>query len=212
MDAGKKLVGGLPSPFREQLLACFETQVGTRFGVRPNILNALRDAVTHNLRVRILYTRSGTWEQRWRLVDPRHIYMRQRTLYLYARTADEEPERWKVFRISRIEEIEPTGISINWRPGEDDGFLEKQRNAFDAFLGEKAYAVTLRFTGQARHYIRERQWHPSQELKEEANALIFTVRVAEPMELIRWARQFGDDAALLSREDPAGDESSPDEE
>lgn len=212
VDAGKKLVGGLPSPFREQLLACFETQVGTRFGVRPNILNALRDAVTHNQRVRILYTRSGTWEQRWRLVDPRHIYMRQRTLYLYARTADEEPERWKVFRISRIEEIEPTGISINWRPGEDDGFLEKQRNAFDAFLGEKAYAVTLRFTGQARHYIRERQWHPSQELKEEANALIFTVRVAEPMEVIRWARQFGDEAELLSREDPAGDESSPDEE
>lgn len=199
VETGRKLSGGLPSPFREKLQACFDEQVtGNGFGVRPEILSALRQAVLEGRRIRILYTRSGTWDQRWREVDPRHIYMRQRTLYLYARTVDETPCQWKVFRLSRIERILSTGISICWKPEEDDGFLERQRNAFDAFLGETVHPVTIRFTGQARHYVMERQWHPSQTLEEDSKGgLLLTVHVAEPQEVIRWARQFGDEACVV---------------
>ena len=102
--------------------------------------------------------------------------MRQRTLYLYARTVDEKPHQWKVFRISRIEQIQLTATSITWRTDEDDGFLVKQRNAFDAFIGDKTHAITIRFTGQARHYVQERQWHPSQMLEDDENGgVLFTV-------------------------------------
>lgn len=199
IDAGRKLAGGLPVPFRKKLLACFDEQVTVSgFGVKPEILSVLREAVTEGRRIRILYTRSGTWEQRWREIDPRHIYMRQRTLYLYARTVDEKPYQWKVFRLSRIEQIRLTGISIMWKPDEDDGFLERQRNAFGAFIGETPYPVSIRFTGQAQHYIRERQWHPSQRLEEDSHGgLLLTVYVAEPLEVIRWARQFGDEAEVV---------------
>ncbi len=198
VEAGKKLAGGLPAPFREKLLSCFDAQVTSSFGVKPDILSLLRDAVANGWRIRILYTRSGTWEQRWRVVDPRHIYMRQRTLYLYARTVDESPPQWKVFRLNRIDQVQYSGITIQWRPEEDDGFLERQRNAFDAFIGDKAYPITVRFTGQARHYVQERQWHPSQVLKEDGKGgLLFTVRVAEPQEVVRWARQFGNEARVV---------------
>lgn len=202
IDAGRKLAGGLPSPFKEKLLACFDEQVtATGFGVKPEILTVIRDAVTEGRRIKILYTRSGTWNTQWREIDPRHIYMRQRTLYLYARTVDENPHRWKVFRISRIEQIQLTGISISWRPEEDDGFLVKQRNAFDAFIGDKTHSITVKFTGQAKHYIQERQWHPSQVVEnDDSGGILFTVQVAEPLEVIRWARQFGHEAEVIGED------------
>ncbi len=201
MEAGRKLAGGLPSPFKEKLMECFDNEVTSSFGGRPEILTTLREALIKGQRLRILYTRSGTWEQRWRSVDPRHIYMRQRTLYLYARTADEQPPQWKVFRISRIEQIQQTGLSITWNPNEDDGFLERQKNAFSVFLGTEPHPVTIRFTGQASHFVREQEWHPSQKLQEDAEGgLLLTVTVAEPMEVVRWARQFGDEAEVVSIE------------
>ena len=211
MEAGRKLANGLESPFKERLLECFDEQVTSGFGARPEILAKLWEALIGSERIRILYTRSGTWEKRWRVVDPRHIYMRQRTLYLYARTQDETPARWKVFRISRIEEIAGTGLHIAWSPNEDDGFMERQKNAFGAFLGTEAKPITIRFTGQASHYIREQVWHSSQVLEDDGEGgVLFTVTVAEPKEVERWARQFGDEAKVVSMPDDDNDDDDDD--
>ena len=198
VEAGRKLVGGLPAPFREEMSASFETMVTSTLGVKQTIWRTLRDCILAQQRTRILYTRSGTWEQRWREVDPRYLYMRDRTLYLYARTADEKPAQWKVFRLSRMARVEATGISVNWKPGDDGDFAQKKRNAFNAFIGEQTHRVLIRFTGEAAHYVRERQWHAS-DIKqgEPGGGLIYQVTVAEPMEVIRWARQFGDEAEVL---------------
>ncbi len=201
VEVGRKLAGGLDSPFRERLQECFDRQVTENgFGVKPEILSFLRESVTERRRIRILYKRSGDWTVRWREIDPRHLYLRQRSLYLYARTVDETPFCWKVFRVGRIQEVRATGIRITWSPDEDDGFRERQNNAFDVFMGSEVHAVTVRFTGQARHYVRERQWHSSQVIEESDSALLFTVKVAEPQEVIRWARQFGDEAEVLEVE------------
>ncbi len=112
---------------------------------------------------------------------------------------DEVPPQWKVFRLSRIEEIQGTGLHITWTPNEDDGFKERMKNAFDAFIGMDPRPITIRFTGQASHYVRERMWHSSQKLEDDGNGgLLFTVTVAEPEEVVRWSRQFGDEAVVVS--------------
>ena len=198
VEAGRKLVGGLPAPFRDEMSQSFETMVTSTLGVKAAIWSTLRDCILAQQRTRILYTRSGTWDQRWREVDPRYIYMRDRTLYLYARTADEIPAKWKVFRLSRMARVEATGISVNWKPGEDGDFARKKRNAFGAFIGADTHTVTVRFHGEAAHYVRERQWHASDVKREEpGGALLYQVTVAEPMEVVRWARQFGEEAEIL---------------
>lgn len=202
MDAGRKLAGGLPSPFKEKLLDCFDSQVTGNFGARQDILSRLRDALLSGERIRILYTRAETWDKCWRMIDPRHIYIRQKALYLYARTRDEVPPQWKVFRLSRIEAIQGTGLHITWPLNEDDGFRERMKNAFDAFIGINPRPITIRFTGQASHYVRERMWHSSQKLEEDGKGgLLFTVTVAEPEEVVRWSRQFGDEASIVSMPD-----------
>ncbi len=212
LEAGKKLVGGLPEPFMGEMRASFESMVTSSLGVQPDIWTALRDAILSQKRVRVLYTRSGTWNERWRELDPRYIYMRDHTLYLYARTADETPPQWKVFRLSRVSKVENTGLSIQWRPGDDGDFAQKKLNAFGAFIGDVAKKVVVRFSGEAAHYVAERRWHPSETQERQPDgSLIYTVKVAEPMEVVRWARKFGDEAVVLdieSGEEPGtpGDE------
>ena len=199
VEVGRKLVSGLESPFREQLLQLFDAEVTEKaYGVRPEVYTVLTQAVAEGRRIRILYCRSRDWTERWREVDPRRIYMRQRTLYLYARTVDEKPPAWKVFRLSRIWEVKPTGICLSPNPNEDDGFRERQKHAFMAFLGEAPKQVKIRFTGEAVPYVKEVQWHQSQQLVDNPDGSVtLTVSVAEPQEVIRWARQFGDNAKVV---------------
>lgn len=204
VEVGRKLVGGLDSPFREQLAFCFDQQVTQgAFGVQPAIFALVREAITEGRRIRMLYQRSEDWTTRWREVDPKRIYLQQRTLYLYARTADENPPQEKVFRMGRIRQVERTGVCLSSLPGEDDGFAERQKNAFMAFIGTRSLRVQVRFTGHARYFVQERCWHSSQQLEDDGKGgLLFTVSVAEPQEVVRWARQFGDDAEIVDVETP----------
>lgn len=199
MEVGRKLAGGLETPFREQLLHCFDHEITENaYGVRPEIFASLRTAIVEGRRIRMLYERSGDWTTRWREVDPRRLYLRQRTLYLYARTVDDTPPQWKVFRLGRIKEIHFTGICATYRPEEDDGFQERQRNAFMAFIGTETRTVKVRFSGDAKHFVSERRWHFSQRIEEDPQGrVILNVEVAEPQEVLRWARQFGDEAEVL---------------
>ncbi len=203
IEVGRKLVGGLESPFKEQLLALFDKEVTQKtYGISPDVYTALIQAVSEGRRVQIRYMRSGEWTERWRKVDPRRIYMRQRVLYLYARTVDEEPFAWKSFRLSRIREIRPTGICLTSETLEDDCFQEQQKNAFGAFLGVSTQTVKIRFRGEAVPYVREGQWHESQKIEEnDDGSITFSVTVAEPQEVIRWSRQFGENAEVISEDE-----------
>lgn len=202
LEVGRKLSGGLESPFREQIMECFDNEVTQKaYGVRPEIFNKLIEAIGERRRIKILYYRSGTWTESWRLVDPKRIYMRERTLYLYAKTADEQPRAWKVFRLNRIRALEPTGVSFFPRPDENDGFMERARNAFSTFLGECPRKITIRFTGDIIPYVTERLWHHSQTIeKKEDGSILFTVYVAVPEEVERWAKQFGNNARVIEME------------
>ncbi|WP_297217535.1 WYL domain-containing protein [uncultured Desulfovibrio sp.] len=203
VEVGRKLVGGLPSPFREQLLQCFDTEVTEKaYGILPKVYTALTRAIAEGRRLKMLYCRSADWTERWRTVDPRRIYMRQRTLYLYARTVDDVPPAWKVFRLSRIRDIKPTGLCLPPSTREDDGFQERMKHAFMTFLGEEAHHVRVRFSRHVAPYIREKHWHDSQQLEETPDGgIILSLDVAEPMEVIRWSRQFGKDATVLEGEE-----------
>ena len=199
MEVGRKLAGGLEEPFKSHLLKCFDHQITKQsFGVQPDILAALQEAVNTGRRIRIYYKRSEDWTLSWREIDPRRIYLRQRNLYLYARTVDETPPRWKVFRLNRIQEIQPTGIRTTIRPEDDDGFQMRIKNAFGAVIGDEVETISIHFSGSACPYVREKQWHHSQRITEQPDgSLIFTVTVADTNEVVCWARQFGKEAQLV---------------
>lgn len=201
METGRKLAGGLESPFREQVQRSFDSCVtrGT-FGVKPEVLSLLQKAVHEGRRVGILYTRAQDWTRSWREIDPRRIYIRRRAMYVYARTVDETPPAWKIFRLNRIDKVHPTDILCTWDPMDDGGFEEKQRNAFSGVFGDRLYDVSLRFTGGAVRYVLEKTWHSSQKIRRSGNELLFSVRVSDPQEVLYWASQWGEEAEVIGVE------------
>lgn len=199
VETGRKLAGGLSSPFREQLQQCFDSCITSKvFGAEPEVLQTLQKAVYENRRVRIFYTRATDWTERWRTIDPRRLYIRQHAIYVYARTADETPPAWKIFRLNRIKKAEPTDICFSCESLQDDGFADKQQHSFAGVFGDTLFDVTLRFTGNAMHYVLERQWHPSQQTRRSAHELLFSVRVSDPQEVVRWARQWENEMEVVS--------------
>ena len=201
VEVGRKLASGLAEPFQSHLLECFDNQITKqKFGVQPAILAGLQEAISEGRRIRIHYTRSEDWTTSWREIDPRRIYLRRSNLYLYARTIDEKPMQWKVFRLNRISGIQPTGIRVAIRPDDDDGFQLRMKNAFGAVIGDEVETIKIRFSGSSCHYIKEKIWHPSQRLEEQPDgSIIFTVTVADTYEVICWARQFGKEAQVIEQ-------------
>jgi len=202
IEVGRKLAGGLDEPFRTQITEIFNSVVVEKaYGCVPEIVEGLEKAISESQRIRILYSSSSTknWEKAWYEIDPLRIYFLHRGLYLYANCPGKNPN-YRSFRINRISSIEPTGISRTVRIP-DDGFYLKLKNAFQAFLGDEAHTVKVRFKGEASVFVRENVWHQSQRIEVTGDKeIVFTVKVAEPREVLWWSLQFAQEAEILEPE------------
>ena len=196
LSAGRKLVGGLTEPFKTELTEAFNnTVIKDGYGCSAEVLDEIEESVKEKKRIRIHYRSENSKQTKWREIEPRRIYFLQRALYLFAKVVGES--EFKAFKISRISEIEPTGISYLEYP-DNDNFFERLSNAFIHFMGDKAHEVVLRFRGGAIPFVKETLWHKSQEIEEKSDgSILFKVQVAEPREVFWWALQYGENAEVL---------------
>lgn len=166
-------------------------------GVARDVLEAVLLAVAEGRVIRILYERSEDWSTRWREVYPRWLFSSDGFLYLYAKTRDETPAAWKVFRLARVRQVEPT--PLRFAAGADDGdFARKYRNVFMGCIGTELHPVRIRLRGVARHFVRNERVHHTQELAEEPDgSLILSLRLPEPEAARWWAMKWGADAEVL---------------
>ncbi|GAB6060011.1 helix-turn-helix transcriptional regulator [Desulfonatronum parangueonense] len=194
LRVGRKLAAGLDEPFRSQVLDEFDRVVMHEgYGCRPEVLDALEQSVLERRRVRILYESRHSGEYSWREIDPLRIYFLQRSLYLYARCPDKNPS-FRTFRLNRVREVRFTPVRSPQIPYEKC-FHRQQANAFIHIMGDETEQVVIRFRPQASEYVAEGLWHHSQKLRFEPDGcLLFTVQVAAPGEVLRWATGFGLDA------------------
>jgi predicted DNA-binding transcriptional regulator YafY len=62
--------------------------------------------------------------------------------------------------------------------------------------------VRLRFAPPAARYVREKTWHPTQQIDErEDGGLILTMRVNHLAEVKRWVMSFGAECEVLEPEE-----------
>ena len=146
-EAGRKLVGEFGG--QKQIIARLDmASVDTNdSGTKPEILDAVLWAMVEGRVIRILYERSMDWTVRWREVYPRYLYSYDGFLYLYARTQDEQPRRWKVFRLARVRDVSPTGVCLREPPEDDGNFAEKYKNIFMGYIGLELHRVRIRIKG-----------------------------------------------------------------
>lgn len=123
-------------------------------------------------------------------------YMEAGGLYLVARVPPhEDPITLAVERILELE-LKATRFSVPARLGET--IESRLRDTFGIVSGE-SFEVRVRFTPAQAPYIREREWHPSQELIDEADGGVVAVfRAGSPFEIRAWVLSFGAAAEVLA--------------
>jgi predicted DNA-binding transcriptional regulator YafY len=146
--AYNKLIASLPKPMRQQAAVIRE-----RLHVDPagwhvtgedlSMLPAVQDAVAHERRLAFEYTRSDG-DRALRTVDPLGIVAKGATWYLVARA----PNGLRTYRISRMSDVTPLGVTFKRPPGFDlAGYWKKSTAEMEQHKGR--YKVTLSMTPQA---------------------------------------------------------------
>jgi len=129
-----------------------------------------------------------------RHVHPYHLANIDNAWYLLAH----DPQRGQIrtFALPRIRSPKPTGKTFD-RPR---GFsAEKElKGGFGVFAGTGKYPVRIRFDSFAARLVRERDWHPTQKIREvKGGEIELEMTLGALEEIERWILSWGDHARVL---------------
>jgi predicted DNA-binding transcriptional regulator YafY len=163
-------------------------------GAREEFLLDLHGAIQKRSQVRIhYYTASrGCWQER--VVNPYHLYNRGGDWYLIA--FDHLRSAFRTFHTGRVDRWEVLASGFTRDP--NFRLEEWMAQAFQLERGEKPVEVAVRFDAYQARYIRERRWHPTQEIEELPDGgLVLRLRVGGLSEIKRWVMSYGSHAVVL---------------
>lgn len=171
---------------------------GAVIDLNPEIWKKLTEATQHNLRVEMTYYTPSTDSLSTRKFDSYllHIY-RGTNPYVIGYCHKRQEIRW--FRVDRIRELRLTKESFERDPNFDPQL--HLQTIFQTEVGGKPQRVTIQFTKKAAPYIRERRWHPTQEITEHGDgSLTLNMDVPGLAEVKRWVLGYGKDAVVVEPE------------
>lgn len=198
MSALRKMAAGLPETVSVHW-ADWEQTVSFRTSAEPvwnlGIFNRLAQAVAARQRLRILYRKPRTARPEWRTIDPWHLANINGEWYLFA--YDHLRKAVRTFVPSRVHQIEATGETFP-RPARFS--LERElRDSFGVHSAQGTFDVRVRFTSEVADYIREKRWHPSQQLRDlPGGGVELRLRLSSLVEVQRWILSWGGEAVPLA--------------
>ncbi|MCX6055355.1 MAG: WYL domain-containing transcriptional regulator [Chloroflexi bacterium] len=140
------------------------------------------------------YFTASRGESTERTVMPYHLFNIYGDWYLIA--FDDLRKEFRNFLVARMSQwkILPKKFQM------DVNFSASKwmEGAFQAYRGGETEEVSIRFTPQVAHYIRERRWHASQKIEESADgSLILHMQTAGLSEVKHWVLHYGAGAEVL---------------
>jgi len=165
----------------------------TRLGPQITEINT---AIIDEKVLRMVYFSMGRQAESSRTVHPYRLRHVEDSLYLIGYCTLRQQVR--TFAVDRIKQVAATEERFTIPDGFDlQGFLE---DSFGIYQGPTT-TVKICFSPKVAGYIRERTWHRSQQLEEQADgADIFTATVAGIEEISHWVLRWGAEAQVLSPE------------
>lgn len=156
----------------------------------------LEDAIRQRLKVHVAYDAHSSGAVTKRTIHPFRLHYSHgaQTWYLVAHC--ELRKDIRTFVVSRIKKLQllkthfniPADFSV-------DEFLSK---TFDQVVGETEQTVSVRFSAYQAPWIKERQWHPSQQITEHDDGSITVhFRVSGLDAIKRWVMRYGKEAEVL---------------
>jgi predicted DNA-binding transcriptional regulator YafY len=159
-------------------------------------IDQLTRAIAHHRTVQMRYYSASRDTTNRRDVDPYHLWYMAGTLYLIAYCHLRRDVR--MFTIDRIRSMtvtnQPCQMLLNF---DLDTYL---RDALVVMRGNPL-AVALRFNRPTAAWMKDRQWHPSQQVTlHKDGSLTMTLQVADTRELVGWILNFGSGVRVLQPE------------
>ena len=162
-----------------------------------HLFEQLSHAVFKQVEVRFDYKKPGAARYEQRYVQSYHLGCVENLWYLFA--FDLDREQLRTFALPRIRDVRvsktrfrrPVDFSIGRFLGESFGVFAKP--------AKTKYNVRVRFDPFAAARIEERQWHPSQKIKQLRNGGIeLSLTLGNLEEIERWILSWGSHAQVLA--------------
>ena len=198
VSAFKKMASSLPDTVSLNL-ADWEQTISFRTSAEPilnlEIFDALAKATAQRRQLKLAYRKPGRIATEERLVDPYHLANINGEWFLFA--FDHLRKDIRTFVPARIKTAEPTGHTFV-RPQKFS--LEKRlRDSFGVHAGQGEFEVVLQFSEFVADYIREKRWHPSQQLRElKDGRLELRLKLSGLEEIKRWVLSWAGDAVAVA--------------
>jgi proteasome accessory factor B len=166
------------------------------------VFDGLAKATAARKQIRFDYRKPGQQKPEPRVVDPYHLANINAEWFLFG--YDHARRDIRTFVPARISGLELTG-QIFARPAKFS--LEKRlHDSFGVVSGEGEFHVVIRFDQFAAGYIREKRWHPSQQLRDlKGGGAELRMKLSSLAEVQRWVLSWGGHAIVISPKELAVD-------
>ncbi len=173
----------------------FRTKARGRESADLRVFQTVSQAVLRSQELEFDYRKlaSGGQAER-RRVQPLHLGCFENQWYLIAQDLGKAAAR--TFVLSRMEKAKDTGVRFV-RPA---GFSPARflAHSFGITAGQKPQRIRVRFTPAVARLIRERDWHPTQKLRElPGGGVELELRVGIAPELEQWLLGWGGQARVM---------------
>lgn len=197
VSAFQKLAAALPDTISLHL-ADWDQTISFRTSAEPvlnlEIFDTLARATARRQQLLLTYRKPGQRRTEARCVDPYHLANINGEWFLFA--FDHLRKDLRTFVPSRIQAVSLTGRTFT-RP-EKFSLERRLRDSFGVHSGHGQFGVVIRFNEFAADYVREKRWHPSQELRElKDGGVELRLKLSSLGEVARWILSWGGNAAAL---------------
>src|SRR5437867_1199676 len=198
LSAFKKLAAVLPDTISFNL-ADWEQTISFRTSAEPilnlEIFDTLARATARHKQLELIYRKPGRKETEPRVVDPYHLANINGEWFLFAHCHLRKEIR--TFVPARILGVKPTGRAF--APPHKFSLEKRLRDSFGVLTGPGEFDVVICFDELAADYIREKRWHPSQQLTElEDGGVQLALKLSSLAEIQRWVLSWGGRARVLA--------------
>jgi len=198
VSALKKMAAQLPDTVSFNI-AEWDQTISFRTSAEPilnlEIFDVLAKATAARKQLKFDYRKPGQQKPDARVVDPYHLANINSEWFLFA--FDHGRNDIRTFVPARISNVQPTGKTFP-RPAKFS--LEKRlHDSFGVVSGQGEFDVVIRFDAFAAGYIREKRWHPSQELRDlKGGAAELRMKLSSLAEVHRWILSWGGHAKVIA--------------
>jgi proteasome accessory factor B len=166
------------------------------YAAKQELLKELRRALLYQYRVKLVYTPARRPTENYEF-DPYTLLFYEGALYLGGYAHNRQALR--LFLVDRIEQVEvlkdrfevPEGFAASDLTGSAFGLID-----------EGEFTVRVRFSAEISHLIRERTWHPSQEIVDEQDGSVtLSFAASGEKEILGWLYSYLPHVQLLEPEE-----------